>query len=376
MDTTQSNSHTNHKPARCRTQQTPAKVPDFLKPQTCFSETEHGLPIDGTPVPLPCPWCGDNTKVSITISADEHGTRVTPECQGCGLELSGAMRDPDRGIVTKLDVIFEAARIWNRQRGAPASGGSDASAPNETDTADQQRADDIRAFLASVKILEGCDLDNCFAIRGYCEEMALAYEDKERQFPTGEECLDILTLLTYIEPHDPEHCYGHSGDVEQCGLNALLDGISVVFGSLLLLNADIRSRRPSTSSLADRLELRREVIATIRRVEAMKATAEAEESEEAESAAAGLSEVVDHLKQAADYCTTLEEDGHPGGTVVRRLKANRRPQAQPTRAHRPWPIRDRRETARRASSSLRVWIASLGNTSRRCSIKHWPSRSA
>lgn len=96
--------------------------------RNCFVETTYSLPIAGTPEPLHCPWCGDNSMVSITIDetvrdGDGIHLRAHAKCQGCGLELCGEMVPGATGSYT--DVAIAAAKQWNaRVENTHAEGGA------------------------------------------------------------------------------------------------------------------------------------------------------------------------------------------------------------------------------------------------------------
>ena len=84
-----------------------------------FHEKETGLPIAGTPAPVACPFCGEDGD-NIVIMLKEKTGGVCVECCYCGAEAAYAAPEPENGLVTRMDCIMDAARVWNTRK-APRS---------------------------------------------------------------------------------------------------------------------------------------------------------------------------------------------------------------------------------------------------------------
>lgn len=81
-----------------------------------FHEKDTGLPIAETPAPVPCPFCGAQGDDIVIVLKDGGGRvcdAVCVECCRCGVEAAYASTDPERGLVTRMDCIMEATRLWN-----------------------------------------------------------------------------------------------------------------------------------------------------------------------------------------------------------------------------------------------------------------------
>ena len=170
-------------------------------------DTAERSPLPGFPPAAHCPFCGrhDDIVVSQTAAAEaEHGQWYRAHCGICGVDAPGAA------------TALEAAQQWNSR---PHTVGADAraqSAPATSDAtalppigASDQTADRIRAFLMSVRPLQGvADIEGGEKYqrgRALIERMALSA--KEEEDPTivlsPQHCADVLSFLRNIEPLAP-----------------------------------------------------------------------------------------------------------------------------------------------------------------------------
>jgi hypothetical protein len=107
-------SKSNRAPQRKLTQQEVHALQESLR-RSCFCESDHDLPIAGTPPPEPCPFCGSHDIVLVLDPADEKGRpRAHVECTGCGAEGTPVNCHGDEFRST-YDVIHEACGKWNRR---------------------------------------------------------------------------------------------------------------------------------------------------------------------------------------------------------------------------------------------------------------------
>ena len=165
-------------------------------------------PLAGLPHAMHCPFCGrhDDIMVSQTAAAEaEHGQWYRAHCGICGVDAPGA--------ATSL----EAAQQWNSRphtvgadvRTQSAAATSDATALPPIGASDQT-ADRIRAFLMSVRPLQGvADIEGGGRYqrgRALIERMALSA--KEEEDPTivlsPLHCADVLKFLSSVEPLEPQ----------------------------------------------------------------------------------------------------------------------------------------------------------------------------
>ncbi|MGH8209300.1 MAG: hypothetical protein ACREU6_06815 [Steroidobacteraceae bacterium] len=78
-----------------------------------FYECQYGIPIAGTPKPLPCPFCGDDECISIVFGHNGSGPMAHVECGHCGAEAGYSGRDEELGLLDHMDCAKNAARLWN-----------------------------------------------------------------------------------------------------------------------------------------------------------------------------------------------------------------------------------------------------------------------
>lgn len=85
-----------------------------------FHEKETDLPIAGTPAPVPCPFCGaqgDDIVIVLQSGDGAVADAVCVECCHCGVEAAYASTDEEQGLVTRMDCVMEATRLWNTRSG-------------------------------------------------------------------------------------------------------------------------------------------------------------------------------------------------------------------------------------------------------------------
>lgn len=79
----------------------------------CFTDFDYGLPIAGTPAPLPCPFCGSDEDMGIILKAGGKDAVAYVECGHCGIDGPMANCDDERPFTSYHDLVKTAARFWN-----------------------------------------------------------------------------------------------------------------------------------------------------------------------------------------------------------------------------------------------------------------------
>lgn len=120
-----------------------------------------------------------------------------------------------------LRLVEENGQTWLRRAAA------DEAEETGPSSIDRYHAETVRAFLASVRPLEGCCFcDSAALYAGQAAIGRLARSLDGRGAPPDiAQCVDILTFLSSIQPIDSERCYGHAGQEEAAGFNIILDHI-------------------------------------------------------------------------------------------------------------------------------------------------------
>lgn len=121
---------------------------------------------------------------------------------------------------------------------APSEQPQTAVAANASEDGSEEDAKNIRAFLASVRPYQDCTFGKEFERgRAAAFQIAASTENPELPVPSAEQCLDVISFLSSVQPLFEKHCFGCSGQAVSCGYLLVLEAVRDIMSEALTKQA-------------------------------------------------------------------------------------------------------------------------------------------